>query len=253
MSIVNLSPLQLFNFSTVLPVGFVNPTYATGKPSPLIHLPGGEGNREPLTPHPSRFTRTKAAFTLAEVLITLGIIGVVAAMTLPALVQNYKKQAVETKLAKFYSTINQAIAQSEVENGSKMYWTPMSEITPEEWYNKYLKKYIKSLKSAKNNSLNNRFDIYFADGSLVTFSTEGWQFYPFAKDYEVVEKQEADGENYNDLNRKAGGVKLFSFMFTPHYNDAARKYHYQKGVEPYLIYWIKMQAILPHTVPLLYN
>ena len=30
-----------------------------------------------------------AAFTLAEVLITLGIIGVVAAMTLPSLVQNY--------------------------------------------------------------------------------------------------------------------------------------------------------------------
>ena len=33
----------------------------------------------------------KPGFTLAEVLITLGIIGVVAAMTLPALVGNYKK------------------------------------------------------------------------------------------------------------------------------------------------------------------
>lgn len=32
----------------------------------------------------------KAAFTLAEVLITLGIIGVVAALTLPSLVANYK-------------------------------------------------------------------------------------------------------------------------------------------------------------------
>ena len=34
----------------------------------------------------------KLAFTLAEVLITLGIIGVVAALTLPALISNYKKQ-----------------------------------------------------------------------------------------------------------------------------------------------------------------
>ena len=34
----------------------------------------------------------KKAFTLAEVLITLGIIGVVAAMTLPGLVQNYQKK-----------------------------------------------------------------------------------------------------------------------------------------------------------------
>lgn len=35
------------------------------------------------------FTR-KSAFTLAEVLITLGVIGVVAAMTIPTLIHNYK-------------------------------------------------------------------------------------------------------------------------------------------------------------------
>ena len=34
----------------------------------------------------------KKSFTLAEVLITLGIIGVVAAMTLPSLIGNYKKK-----------------------------------------------------------------------------------------------------------------------------------------------------------------
>lgn len=33
----------------------------------------------------------KKAFTLAEILITLGIIGVVAAMTMPVLIENYKK------------------------------------------------------------------------------------------------------------------------------------------------------------------
>ena len=54
----------------------------------------------------------KQAFTLAEVLITLGIIGVVAAMTLPALIQSYANTVVETRLAKFYSTINQAIARA---------------------------------------------------------------------------------------------------------------------------------------------
>ena len=43
------------------------------------------------------------AFTLAEVLVTLGIIGVVAAMTLPALVQNYKEKATVTQLKKVYS------------------------------------------------------------------------------------------------------------------------------------------------------
>ena len=40
----------------------------------------------------------KCAFTLAEVLITLGIIGVVAAITIPSLVTNYQKHVVETGL-----------------------------------------------------------------------------------------------------------------------------------------------------------
>lgn len=45
------------------------------------------------------------AFTLAEVLITLGIIGIVAAMTIPTLISNYQKKQFETKFAKTYSTI----------------------------------------------------------------------------------------------------------------------------------------------------
>ncbi len=36
-------------------------------------------------------TKAKVGFTLAEVLITLGIIGVVAAMTIPTLMTHYKK------------------------------------------------------------------------------------------------------------------------------------------------------------------
>ncbi len=55
------------------------------------------------------------AFTLAEVLITLAIIGVVAALTIPSIVQNYQKTQVVTQLKKTYSalanTTNLAIAQ----------------------------------------------------------------------------------------------------------------------------------------------
>ncbi|MFQ8625261.1 MAG: type II secretion system protein [Candidatus Gastranaerophilaceae bacterium] len=40
------------------------------------------------------------AFTLAEVLITLGIIGVVAAMTMPVLIQNHKEKETVAKLKK---------------------------------------------------------------------------------------------------------------------------------------------------------
>lgn len=48
------------------------------------------------------------AFTLSEVLITLGIIGVVAAITMPALVSYYKAQVMRTQFKKAYSIITNA-------------------------------------------------------------------------------------------------------------------------------------------------
>ena len=68
----------------------------------------------------------KVAFTLAEVLITLGIIGVVAAMTLPTLLANHRKNVAEARLTKFYSAINQAVLLSERENGEHKDWDDLS-------------------------------------------------------------------------------------------------------------------------------
>ncbi len=48
------------------------------------------------------------AFTLAEVLITLAIIGVVAALTIPTVVTNYRKKMYVTQLKKSYSSFNSA-------------------------------------------------------------------------------------------------------------------------------------------------
>ncbi len=52
-------------------------------------------------------TKAKFGFTLAEVLITLGIIGVVAAITIPALINNYKAARLKSQFLKSYSTIQQ--------------------------------------------------------------------------------------------------------------------------------------------------
>ncbi len=59
----------------------------------------------------------KFGFTLAEVLITLGIIGVVAAMTLPTLVSNYKKQTYVTQLKKTVSTLEQGFQKMRADAG----------------------------------------------------------------------------------------------------------------------------------------
>lgn len=54
----------------------------------------------------------KRAFTLAEVLVTLGIIGVVSAMTIPALTQNWQKKAYVTQLHKVYNVFQQGFMQA---------------------------------------------------------------------------------------------------------------------------------------------
>lgn len=54
------------------------------------------------------------AFTLAEVLITLAIIGVVAALTLPALVNDMKDREIVTRLKKTYSILSQAATMVQV-------------------------------------------------------------------------------------------------------------------------------------------
>jgi prepilin-type N-terminal cleavage/methylation domain-containing protein len=54
-------------------------------------------------------SNNKAAFTLAEVLITIGIIGVVAAMTIPTLITNYQRAQNLNRFKKVYSQLSQAI------------------------------------------------------------------------------------------------------------------------------------------------
>lgn len=59
---------------------------------------------------------SKIAFTLAEILITLGIIGVVAAMTIPSLIQSYKEKATVTAVKQSYSTFAQALKMVTIDN-----------------------------------------------------------------------------------------------------------------------------------------
>ena len=59
----------------------------------------------------------KIAFTLAEVLITLGVIGVVAALTLPSVVHKYKSEILKNQFKKSYSTLSQAVLLAREEVG----------------------------------------------------------------------------------------------------------------------------------------
>ena len=60
----------------------------------------------------------KKGFTLAEVLVTLGIIGVVSAMTVPTLMQNYQKKSYVTQLHKVYNELNQVLLKYQTDKNA---------------------------------------------------------------------------------------------------------------------------------------
>ena len=63
----------------------------------------------------------KKAFTLAEVLITLAIIGVVAALTIPSVISNSQQQEFKTGLRKAVSVLNSAITMNMAIDGESPY------------------------------------------------------------------------------------------------------------------------------------
>lgn len=62
--------------------------------------------------------KLKTGFTLAEVLITLGIIGVVAAITMPAMITSYQYKSVGVKLSKFMAQLENSARPFVVQNTS---------------------------------------------------------------------------------------------------------------------------------------
>lgn len=180
--------------------------------------------------------RRKTAFTLAEVLITLGIIGVVAVLTIPSLIQNHRKHIVETKLAKFYSTINQTINMAETNYGSKSDWQINN---VDDFFAKYIKPNIKYIKTEEiYQDTNKIIAVYLPDGSAFTIDiyTDFWGiitngghfiYFPNAKNLtkEIIEDYSKTGKDW------------FLFAFWPSNTDDIYKYHRNKGVEPYLANW----------------
>lgn len=112
-------------------------------------------------------------FTLAEILITLGIIGVITAITMPSLIQSFKKKETTTRLKRFNSIMQQAILMSEAENGDISEWmqnstsdTVTQTMTTQDFFMTYLSKYLKYLEiKSPNNKINSGIIVYLTDSS----------------------------------------------------------------------------------------
>ena len=133
----------------------------------------------------------RAAFTLAEVLITLGIIGIVAAMTIPTLIANYQKKQTVSKLKQTYSIISQALTMAQAEHGDTTTWdvagiygTPTNDpnFNSRETLAKFVTKYfIPYLKVSKDYGITTASSIKY-DGFKLPATGEyftGWDSYKY--------------------------------------------------------------------------
>ncbi len=135
----------------------------------------------------NNYTQIKMGFTLAEVLITLAIIGVVAALTIPTIVKNYKDQQAVVKLKKAYSTLSNTTNLIISQEGVVKDWNTSIQNTYG-LYKKYLKvskdcgtqpgcmpqtpyKYLYSIGSSGDwDNDTNRYKMVLADGSQFSIS-----------------------------------------------------------------------------------
>lgn len=97
-------------------------------------------------------TYSKFAFTLAEVLITLGIIGIVAALTIPALIQQQQDKATVTALKKAFTNFSQAYTLAVQNNGTPETWASSGGGSGGENILNVLAPYLKIVKNCGRNA-----------------------------------------------------------------------------------------------------
>ncbi len=156
-------------------------------------------------------------FTLAEVLITLGIIGIVAALTIPTLMQKYHKQVVETRVKEAVSMLTNARKMVNVDYGlnyTRERFTPNDPDAAFDMVQKYYAPYIKFLEIKKLSKgvlgiLSNGSSIYFYK-SVENPNDHEWNnvHIYFCIESDICEELDTKDEpNIGNLN----GKKVFRF------------------------------------------
>ena len=132
-----------------------------------------EGSRRPLL----NLGQCRTAFTLAEVLITLSVIGIVAALTIPSMIENHNNKAWSTAKDLWDKKLVEATRQMNIDG----VMTGVASSTED--YMNYFKKYVKVIKTCENDKLENCYAPKFVQtgdketevevSSLTTASTLG--------------------------------------------------------------------------------
>jgi prepilin-type N-terminal cleavage/methylation domain-containing protein len=201
-------------------------------------------------------------FTLAEVLITLAIIGVVAALTIPSVVNNYQKQETVTRLKKAFSALANTTNLAIAEHGPIQGWTlyksdetvPGTSLNGSVYFaDNYLVPYLKVQKNCENNTtgdcqfkflyLNKTGPLNLGTAWSRFILTDGTMIasWPNISENEFQENKTA--WVYVDINGKRGpnmvGKDVFQFIYYLDYWDtsihaigkfAPRNFHYSRAL-----------------------
>jgi type II secretory pathway pseudopilin PulG len=124
----------------------------------------------------------KQAFTLAEVLITLVTIGVVAALTIPNVVRNYQKTQTVTQLKKIYSALANTTNLAIAGYGPVTGWEIGEDYSPQaavDFANTYLIPYLKVGKNCESTTTGScKYDYRNSkEGSIYTLPDYYTRFY----------------------------------------------------------------------------
>ena len=137
----------------------------------------------------------KIGFTLAEVLITLVVVGVIAAMTIPTIIYETKKTEYSARLKKFYSTMKQLELMAKAKNKS---WDVWAEDTHSGYGVDIVEDFVKEyllpfMQYSKSETIDSWVLVYLNDGSY--FKIGKGQCLDFVFDVNGGKKPDIEGND----------------------------------------------------------
>ncbi len=170
-----------------------------------------------LTVHHSQFTKKALAFTLAETLIVMGIIGIVSALTLPNLNSSTGDKEKVAKVKKIYQNLNDAFGRAQAVYGPEDTWfvndnTGAARVLR---FGERLTEFLKVTKNCKMNTgegcvLYDNNDRYYkfelADGTSVVIDDKGSQ--SLSNPWNIWLSVDIDANK----GKGVGGVDIFNFV-----------------------------------------
>lgn len=164
-------------------------------------------------------------FTLAEVLITLGVIGIVVALTIPVLYNKYQQKVTEVRFERIYSDLTKAFNSGAIENGEE-YFMQSSKISNDNYYKSYndyieyvyqnyLKPHIRMMDVVTMDDLNKKYKAKnprkaFWNLSQHIFIIDKRTFISFGSDAKTIFVVLLNNDNFDFSNIK-DGVNRFAF------------------------------------------